>query len=294
MGQLLELHRELLSWWESLPDDLSCKQATPQTSVSRLGVHLKLEYCLVRIFMGRAFIFPQEKTLSPSDVMGTPSGSNAASPNKSSLRSILVADCIEASLAVVDTCRHLRDTIGLARASYTEFSSCRAALLVITAQCLQKKTDRFRRTLREGLPMLKEMSAGVESAQSELSLIEAFERAIAKLDATPTAAEATEDSPYTRFKKWEQMWKSDQSMDQGGLLPMGPLSWESRGPTSQRQQGAAAVPMSSHTPFFGMDGSFASFPQTLDEFSMCLGFNLGPSPDNGTVGNENWEGSMRD
>lgn len=256
-------------------------------------MHLKLEYCLTRIFVGRVFIFPRGENSRPSNRStsatttadtGIPLG-GAASAIKSHSRSILVADCIEASLEVVDTCKLLRDSIGLARASYTEFSACRAALLVITTQCLQNNTDRFRRALRHGLSMLKEMSAGGDSARSEMSLIEAFERAIAKIDAAATDGRA--ESDYTRFKKWEQLWISSPSMDMmqdrsqdrsvsgARLSPGGPR----RTPDASlpRQRG---VSMPSDTPFFGMDGNFASFPQSLDQFSSFLGYSFDPGPVN--------------
>lgn len=84
--------------------------------------------------------------------------------------------------------------------------------------------------------MLKEMSASGESARSETLLIEAFERAIAKMDAsngTGAGKKSAEESQYSRFKKWEQLWKSDHSsMDvdggagrgaSGNPLPMPPL-----------------------------------------------------------------------
>lgn len=312
VDRLLELRRELASWWDSLPDDrFPCKALTPESPISRLSMHLKLEYCLTRVFVGRVFIFPRgeyprhsRRSTSAADAEMPPG--TAASPSKSHSRSILVADCIEASLEVVDTCKLLRDSVGLARASYTEFSACRAALLVITTQCLQHKTDRFRRALRDGLSMLKEMSAGGDSARSEMSLIEAFERAIAKIDAA--SAEGRADSDYARFKKWEQLWKSsspsvelanDPSPDDS--VPMGrpPLPAGSRRTPDDapmaRQGGGGVVSMPSNTPFFGMDGNFASFPQTLDEFPSFLGSydfepGQGSAHDNVGAGNS-WIGN---
>lgn len=299
LGRLVELRRGLASWWESLPEDVFCKEPTSQTPVTRQGLHLKLEYCLVRIFVGRAFIFPREQSRNSAS-SASPASQNAAeqprassSSNKTNPRALLVADCIEASLAVVNTCRLLRSTIGLARASYTEFSACRAALLVITTQCLQKKKDHFRVALRDGLSFLKEMSAGGESARSEMSLIETFERAIAKID----AGEKT-DSEYSRFKKWEQLWKSDPSarerMGEAAQEVVAPqLAGLWRSPEGVAQQGT--VPMPSYTPFFGMDGNFASFPQTLDEFSSVLGYGFWPSPDGvdvaGVEAESAWMGS---
>ncbi|KAF2019914.1 hypothetical protein BU24DRAFT_129249 [Aaosphaeria arxii CBS 175.79] len=332
LGRLIELRRGLVTWWDGLPDTLFAK-ATPamnalqRSATTRTGVHLNLEYCLVRIFVGRAFIFSRSKSQISSPVSqhqpdnttaaataGVGAGANnntTASPSQASTsnsdsRALLVADCIDASLTVVDLCRHLRNTIGLARASYTEFSACRAALLVIITQCLQRKTDRFRRALRSGLAMLKEMSAGCESARSELSLIEAFDRAIARLDVSSTAsvAESRAGSEYAQFKRWEQSWKSDavslsssaavDRMGEGSMqhmsMPMasqqaaGPSasSWMlSDGPLQRQIPG----PMPTETPLFDVDGNFASFPQTIDEFSSLLAYRFGNDLDYLQTGN---------
>ncbi|KAF2622010.1 hypothetical protein BU25DRAFT_463154 [Macroventuria anomochaeta] len=107
--------------------------------------------------------------------------------------------------------------------------------------------------------MLKEMSAGCESARSEVSLIEAFERVIAKLDAA--AAEGRADSEYSRFKKWEQLWKSDTSstdrvneVNEGILMPLAPQPAGSWRPSDGPPQREGTVPIPLYTPFLGMDG----------------------------------------
>lgn len=179
------------------------------------------------MFAGRPFILrPSGRTSTSTTPAGPTSSSSSVpppsqSPKKhaaaapSDPRAILVADCVAAALDVVDACKLLHASIGLARASYTEFSACRAALLIIISQCLQDKTERVRRALRDGMVMIKIMAAGGESARSEVSLIEAFERAISRLDATPAGAaagtpeSAAEASGYAQFKKWEMLWKKD-------------------------------------------------------------------------------------
>ncbi|KAH7303825.1 fungal-specific transcription factor domain-containing protein [Stachybotrys elegans] len=298
MDRLVKLQRELASWWESLPDDIFyCKQPTSKSSILRPGMQLKLEYCLVRIFIGRAFILPRadssrEGSRSASATASADShnlAADAPSPSKSHARSILVADCIDASLGVVETCRLLRGSVGLARASYTEFSACRAALLVITSQCLQKKTEVFRRALRDGLSMLKAMSAGGNSARSETSLIEAFEQAIAKIDAA--AAEGTPDSDYSRFKKWEQMWRdmaspetaNDSLRDKSTSEVPPPPAGLTRSPETMLPRQAGST-YRANMPIFGIDGNFAAFPQTLEELSSFFSNNFNPSAESGNLG----------
>ncbi|KAI8297024.1 hypothetical protein K4K59_003695 [Colletotrichum sp. SAR11_240] len=322
--KLVEMKAQLHTWWNNLPETTFCKDPSPGSAVFRPDMHLRLEYCLVRMFAGRPFIFPRESTRSTASSSGSPAdsavpprtGSAAAAAAKAHPRSVLVADCVDAALCVVETCRLLRNSIGLARASYTEFSSCRAALLVIITQCLQKKTDRLREALRDGLAMLKEMSTGGESAKSEMSLIEAFERAISRLDANDDAASSSaKESDYARFKKWEMLWKTDtpahdarseRSHDAGLPIPPHPAAfWRTGGghghgggsgggggghvaPGTGRQ-GTASLPPA--MPFFGLDGSLSPMPPALDEFSAMFGNGYVPGFEGmgGSV-NGNWMG----
>lgn len=188
---------------------------------------------MTRIFIGRPFLFSNTTTRTsasgPSSVgqpgpQSTTSVSTTASATTatklSSLvrsRATLVTDCVEAALEIVDLCQLLRDERGLARASFTEFSSCRAALLVIMAQSLTKHTDRLRAALQQGMGLIKTMSMGFGSARSAVGVIEALERAIRRLDASwsdsALAAQQRESagqaqSGYDRFKAWELLWKS--------------------------------------------------------------------------------------
>ncbi|KAM0450795.1 hypothetical protein ACHAO4_006185 [Trichoderma viride] len=288
LKRLLGLHRELKSWWESLPNDIFCKEFTSQSTLSRQHMHLHLEYCLVRMFIGRVFIFPEAGFKDGSSPATSANGPSSASLSRKGTRSTLVADCTEAALSIIDTCRSLRNSIGLARASYTEFSSCRAALLVITTQCLSQKTYMFRQALRDGLSMLKEMSTGSQSAHSEMSLIEAFEQAIANMNAHElTATSMVSESEYAKFKKWEQLWKSDAptaEMAEKGVenkpVPIVPPVMEQPRHMGEAPKEEPAM-MPHGTPFFGVDGHFASFPQSLDDFSAFFGNEFGNNIDPG-------------
>lgn len=233
------------------------------------------------MFAGRPFILPREfnrGTSSPSTSSdGVDINANPAASSRGQIRSILVMDCIEAALSVVDTCRFLRDSIGLARTSYTEFSTCRAALLVITTQCLLQRTHKFRQMLRDGLVLLKEMSAGSESARSEVSLIEAFERAITKMDVTGDTSTAVVDSEYARFKRWEQLWKNDSSfMELMSDVPQDPAIGTAPVADHLSLQGFS-VPSS--TLFMDTDTTNTSFLQTMEEFSTIFGCGFGPNFD---------------
>ncbi|EED22160.1 C6 transcription factor (PrnA), putative [Talaromyces stipitatus ATCC 10500] len=207
LENLLTQRRELIDWWSSLPKETSCRDLNPTSPLFRCNVHLKLDYCLTRIFMGRPFLFSNERS-------GSQISSQKTSVSRSKMRSILVSDCVEAALEIIDLCRLLRDEIGLARASYTEFSSCRAALLVILAQSLTRRTDRLRNALTQGMGLIKIMSMGIGSARSAVSVIEALERAIRRLEDWSEIQGPTKgpqdslDSGYERFKNWEMLWKT--------------------------------------------------------------------------------------
>lgn len=203
-------------------------------------------------------------------------------------RSTLVTDCVEAALEIVDLCRLLRDERGLARASFTEFSSCRAALLVILAQCLTKRTERLRGALEQGMGLIKIMSMGVGSARSAVSVIEALERAIRRLEEwseTQTQGSAgLSESAYDRFKNWEMLWKTGPVSPGTAMsfpepfaatgtgiqpVPVTPASATgSNGlPTDIPGSDFSATHSLSHMPTFGFDHFVSNFPQELGEFT---------------------------
>ncbi|ATY60903.1 C6 transcription factor [Cordyceps militaris] len=278
--KLAQLQSELVKWWDGLGDAALFNTEQPISAAFRPRMHLRLEYCMVRLFLGRIFILPQDGKLD-SDNRSTPSSSDTTSRSS---RATLVRDCAEAALSVIDACRVISRAVGLARASYTEFSSCRAALLVITTQCLTQGTERFRQALRDGVVMLKDMSSGSQSWHSEASLIEAFERAIASMitrHPAPAggAAAVSEESDYAKFKKWEQRVQKHPSVPEStaasmvGSEEMGPMAGQDWRPTEAAWREDTML-MPSCTPFFGVDGNFASFPESLDELPSFLDTNF--------------------
>lgn len=153
---------------------------------------------------------------------GSSSGNTPSSQSSSRHRSALVSDCVDAAITVVDICRTLQTGIGLARASYTEFSTLRIALLVILSQFLAKyqkrpttptATNALRQPLGDGIAMLKSMSTWGASARFDASLIEAFEHTIARMENSSgrgenrAEAQRPKESNYEMFKRWESMWQ---------------------------------------------------------------------------------------
>ncbi|KAJ6025807.1 hypothetical protein N7444_013486 [Penicillium canescens] len=214
VSRLITTKSALTNWWDSLPNDVVTVRAQQPEHI-RSAMHLKLEYCLVRMFVGRPFLLKQENphsnTSSPahSDAIENQSRSTDGGSQKSITgRNDLIHDCIQAATEALDICQILRDSgLGLARASYIEYSSCRASLLVLIAYSIQNFSEQFRKSLYEGLEMIREMSAAGESARSEVSLIESLERALARLHTGAQNARQGESqqntmSDYEAFKNW--------------------------------------------------------------------------------------------
>ncbi|CAG8364854.1 unnamed protein product [Penicillium salamii] len=237
LERLLNLRKHLVDWWSTLPEEITCRDLNPGGPLFRSNVHLKLDYCLTRVFIGRPFLFSNIKGLYQTPSQTTPfKGASGLAKN----RATLVTDCVEAALEIIDLCRLLRDETGLARASFTEFSSCRAALLVILAQGLTKRTERLGAALEQGISLIKIMSMGVGSARSAVSVIEALERAIRRLEAwSETQPEITNggivESAYDRFKNWEMLWKA-------GPISPSTLAWQQQEAFSNEQKMAAGIP----------------------------------------------------
>ncbi|KAJ5327965.1 hypothetical protein N7452_008355 [Penicillium brevicompactum] len=291
LERLLNLRKHLVDWWSTLPEEITCRDLNPSGPLFRSNVHLKLDYCLTRVFIGRPFLFSNIKGLSQTPSQATPfKGASGLAKN----RATLVTDCVEAALEIIDLCRLLRDETGLARASFTEFSSCRAALLVILAQGLTKRTERLGAALEQGISLIKIMSMGVGSARSAVSVIEALERAIRRLEAwSETQPEMSNggniESAYDRFKNWEMLWKA-------GPISPSTLAWQQQEAYSNEQKMASGIPLNllcsnasrkrsyadpralsdpfsmsqqslSHMPHFGFDHFVSNFPQELGEFT---------------------------
>ncbi|EAW20231.1 transcription factor domain-containing protein [Aspergillus fischeri NRRL 181] len=208
LSRLADRKNDLEKWWSSLQPTIQKNDA--QAPVDRSTAHIKLEHCLLRMFIGRPFLFSRGSPSNPTSPATPPS----ATAQKPTPRQELVTCCITAAADAISICSTLRDSDsgpGLARASYIEYSSCRAALLVLIAYSIQDRSDHFRKALRVGLDMIREMAASGESARSEVELIEALERALVRLRLFDEVGKVASD--YEKFKQWESMWKRQNDGD---------------------------------------------------------------------------------
>ncbi|KLO78717.1 fungal specific transcription factor [Fusarium fujikuroi] len=224
VARLVSKKDGLVTWWQSLPPDTIDVTEQPTMAQSRSAMHLRLDYCLVRMFVGRPFLLKKEtkdSATSPSVPENSP-GTNERSASKLvTSREELISDCIKAATEALDICQQLRSSgMGLARASYSEYSACRASLLVLIAYSIRNLSDQFRKSLCEGLDMIREMSAVGESARAEISLIESLERALARLhararsnDVGSSDNQANFDSAYEAFRSWGANLASKNGLD---------------------------------------------------------------------------------
>ncbi|PSR82414.1 fungal-specific transcription factor domain-domain-containing protein, partial [Coniella lustricola] len=211
--RVVDVCQSLHAWWATLPAE--AQNPSPSSPMFRSHVHLQLCLHLNDIFVGRPFIFSSAPTgTSPAASMSSPGAASVcasasrrpdtsdSSPktttgaNDSSKppahphprprsRAALVARAVQAAIHVIHLLHTLHTTTGLARSSYTEFSSCRAALLVMLAQSVnsgpQSEAHELKDAIDSGMVLIRGMAAGNVSTQSETSVIEALEIAVRRL-----------------------------------------------------------------------------------------------------------------
>ncbi|KAI9925956.1 hypothetical protein MW887_004415 [Aspergillus wentii] len=215
LARTIRLRTTIRQWWDSLPEDIECRDMNPQGPLFRHNSHLKLCYLLIFIYMGRPFIFYHNEHKRDSTVQESTIDSSGG--NQTS-RSTLTEDCVQSALVIIDALQSLLDNTGLCRASYTEFSSCRAALLVILAESLNRpRSKNLRDALTRGMKLIRKMSGGC-STESEISLIESLEAAVCQLslwqegnDESSSGTEQGPKSAYAQFKSWTQAMKGADS-----------------------------------------------------------------------------------
>lgn len=250
--RIVDICQSLRAWWSTLSPDV--QNPTRSSPSFRSSAHLKLCLYLNDIFVGRPFIFSQSGSATSPGSMSSPgvvrrpdtrespaaaatTTSHPVQHDRPRNRAALVERAVEAAMNVVILLRTLHETTGLARSSYTEFSSCRAALLVMLAQSVNgPQTPELKAAIDLGMQLIQRMAAGNVSTQSETSVIEALEIAVRRLHEMMQAAAQqdpalvgasrerkgedgerkgepghegvvdAEKSGYERFREWASLW----------------------------------------------------------------------------------------
>ncbi|KAF5004526.1 hypothetical protein FDECE_8981 [Fusarium decemcellulare] len=195
---LVKVKQELQSYWQTLPVDIFCRDLTPGKPLFRSNIHLALIYHLVHISIGRSFIFDESST----------NNKDSSATELLQLRKELVDDCVNSAVATIDLCQVLQDEGGLSKSSYTEFSSCCAAVLALVAKCISDRSSQLKDASKRGMELLKNMSIGVFSTSCEKRTVESLEVAFDRLS-QHTSREDENMKPnedgYLQFRNWVVM-----------------------------------------------------------------------------------------
>lgn len=183
---------------------------------------------------------------------------------------------MQSAVDIIGLCQTLQDEVGLARASYTEFTSCWAALLVILAERLRERSIRLRKTSEQGMRLLKHMSLGFYSADTEKSAIDSMETAIRRLDEgnrdqqfEKASPYGSMDSAYDRFRNWATIWKNESTKRPDLVSSSSAVGVEFSAPLDPSPFSAL-----SSLQDFGWDPFPPSFPFEIGEDLVLSGANI--------------------
>ncbi|KAF2705270.1 hypothetical protein K504DRAFT_388185 [Pleomassaria siparia CBS 279.74] len=210
---ILDRYKKLQIWWRTNLE----ANINPISTFSefRAHTHLKLWFHIIEIFIGRPFMFHNTKQLQ-HQTQAT-SDQNISTSSVSG-RVFLVERAVAAAHQVIKLLNTLSENIGLARASYIEFSACRAALLILLAQSLNERSEQLSATIALGMRLLRFMASGnILSARSETSVIEALEEAVRRLHmrensrsghASGSTQENTDQyqNGFVHYNEWVSLW----------------------------------------------------------------------------------------
>lgn len=255
LRQLAATRDQLSSYWDSLPTEIHCRDLGHDGPFFRCNVHIEIYYTTTMIYMGRPFIIPQASSRSPQ-----PNSGDSTIHEVPDIVSTLRKDSLSAAFRVIELCQLLQDSVGLARASYTEFNGCRVALLALIAHSIIEPTRKISSALTQGMCLIRQICAGLESARSDVAVIEVLELARQRLHShTNAERRQTEDAAgYDQFKEWAKLWRAGP-VDGSDIFASTDMN-----PTPEQ-----------HSPHsgFSFDGFFSSFPNELGEFAAIPGLN---------------------
>ncbi|CAJ0551621.1 Ff.00g056000.m01.CDS01 [Fusarium sp. VM40] len=195
---IVELKERLNRYWQSLSEETFCRDLTPGKPLFRSNVHLALTYHLNHILIGRSFIL-EELNLNVNEkyIAGC-----------SGLQKELVNDCINSAVATIDLCQTLHNESSLSKSSYTEFSSCCAAVLALVAKYISDKDNKSKDACKRGMELLRGISTGVFSTSGEKHTVEGLEAAFDRLNSGSKGYDKdgmSDQDGYLQFRNWVAM-----------------------------------------------------------------------------------------
>jgi hypothetical protein len=236
--RMKRLKESTQGWWVGSDGAFGSAPVT-----TRIEKHSRLERCLLEMFIGRPFLLLHRRNRNSSKLRKR-QNSNTSSPLVTSKAGqqtgtpvarrdteweFLVQDCVTAAKQAIEICHGMQTgSLGLARSSYVEYSSCRAALLVLISYSICYRTNDLGAVLQDGLSVMREMALAGESARSEVSLLENLEASRRRLSGwegsvqtMATPAESSEGS-YEGFADWyKNRSKANSTTPTGSLTSKG-------------------------------------------------------------------------
>lgn len=190
-------------WWQ----EQSLSRA-PVMYQCRRSAQLHLYYHISLVYLCRPFILSRSYGKQQSST-----GQQTSGPLEK-----LAEDAVTSACHLVDILAIMNSSIGLARASYIEFSSCRAAGMVILAASLTNKTEELAMKRALAMQFINKMALTIAASQSDASLLTAIDASIRRMDGdkhattidTTSLTPGTEQAKYDTFKKWASNRQGDQ------------------------------------------------------------------------------------
>ena len=209
-SKLMDIRRRYKQWWSSL--NIS---QIPILQLNRFTAPLHLCHHLNVILIGRSLI----------------AGSRADSPGFSLESQNIVAELVDdaeySAYEIIDICAMLDESTGLAAASYVEFSTCQAAVLVMLAQSLIGRCHLFRGKLELGMELMRKMERNQAESTSEMGVLTSIHDAINALEPhkrnqkyKPATSSIDRNGGYRSFQNWakERCWRSSVGPTFDGAL----------------------------------------------------------------------------
>lgn len=193
LQRVLNSKRGFEKFWEERP-----VSRTPVMEQCRRSAQLHLYYHLSLVYLCRPFILNRSSARQqPTD------GSQPIGP-----LDVLAEDAVTNACYIIDILAILDSTIGLARGSYIEFSSCRAAGLVVLAASLTNKSETLALKRVLAIQLIQKMALTIAASQSDASLLTAIDASIRRMDNETALSNDNSDDTraeqarYDTFKKW--------------------------------------------------------------------------------------------
>ncbi|KAF5677235.1 thiamine repressible regulatory protein [Fusarium heterosporum] len=195
---IAQLRERLRRCWQSLSEETFCRDLNPGKPLFRSNIHLALTYHLNHVLIGRSFILDKLNIKTKE----------TSSAEWIELRKQLIEDCTNSAVTIVQLCQTLQEQSSLSKSSYTEFTSCYAAVLALVARYISDKDSESKETCKKGMELLRGISTGVFSTSGERRTVEGLEAAFDRLNHEHKGQDKSrtlDQDGYLQFQNWVAM-----------------------------------------------------------------------------------------